>query len=149
MPNQTTQSIIVSAPLGQVYQIWANFENFPSFMEHVKSVTKIGDRLSHWVVDGPLGAKVEWDAETTTLEENTRVAWNSRAGSPVTTSGQVTFKELGTNQTEITVTLQYEPPAGVVGDVVAKLFSNPETMLADDLKRFKQYAEGGSRAVNE
>lgn len=151
MANQTTKSIIVGAPVTQVYAIWSNFENFPHFMENIKSVTKIGDTMSHWVMSGPLGVNIEWDAETTRMENNARIAWNSRDNSTITTSGQVTFTDLEGKQTEVTVTLQYDPPAGLAGDVVAKLFSNPEKRLEEDLQNFKHYAEsqGNARTVNE
>lgn len=131
------KSIIVTAPVADVYQIWTQFDRFPEFMSNIKSVAKTGDRLSHWVAKGPLGTSVEWDAETTTLEENKRIAWNSRDNGDITTSGQVTFTELENNQTQINVLIKYEPPAGVVGDVVAKLFSNPQSELEEDLERFK------------
>ena len=42
---------------------------------------KLDDRTSHWVMKGPLGADIEWDAETTRLDENERVAWNSKDNS--------------------------------------------------------------------
>lgn len=142
MAHQTTKSIVISAPVSKVYEIWANFENFPKFMSNIKSVQKTGDRTSHWEMSGPLGYKVEWDAETTTLEENKRIAWNSRDNGDITTSGQVTFKELGTDQTEITVVLQYEPPAGIAGDIVAALFANPDKKLDEDLQNFKAYVDG-------
>jgi uncharacterized membrane protein len=131
------KTIIVSAPISEVYQFWTQFDRFPEFMNNIKSVTKTGDRLSHWVAKGPLGTSVEWDAETTMLEENKRIAWNSRDNGDITTSGQVTFTELDNNQTQVTVTLKYDPPAGVVGDVVAKIFSDPQRELEEDLERFK------------
>ncbi len=141
MANQTIQTIIVKAPLSKVYGIWANFENFSSFMNNIESVTKTGPDLSHWVMSGPLGFKVEWDAETTMMEENKRIAWNSRDRSALTTSGQVTFKELPNDSTEITVTLSYDPPAGTAGEIVAALFAQPEKRLSEDLHNFKVFAE--------
>lgn len=131
------KTIIVTAPIAEVYNFWTQFDRFPEFMSNIKSVEKKGERLSHWVAKGPLNTNVEWDAETTLLEQNKRIAWNSRDNGDITTSGQVTFADLGNNQTQITVTLKYDPPAGVVGDVVAKIFSNPQHELEDDLERFK------------
>ena len=32
MAEQVTRTIIVSASVSEVYDIWANFENFPRFM---------------------------------------------------------------------------------------------------------------------
>ncbi len=142
MAHQVTKSIIVKADVHTVYSIWANFEQFPYFMHYIKTVTKTGERTSHWVMDGPLGQTVEWDADTTTLETNKRIAWNSRDGGDIITSGQVTFTPLEHEQTEITVTLQYVPPAGKLGELAAKLFSNPEQQLDEDLRHFKGFVEG-------
>lgn len=149
MADQFTKEVIVGASVDAAYRAWANFENFPHFMKYINSVTKTGERSSHWVMDGPLGKQIEWDADTTMLEPNRRIAWNSRDSGDITTSGQVLFKELGPNQTHITVTLQYAPPAGKLGEVVAKIFSDPEEQLEEDLKHFKSYIEGSlSRAAS-
>ena len=141
MADQTTKSIIVGCPVGDAYEAWANFENFPHFMKHVKSVTRTGDKLSHWVVEGPLGKSVEWDAETTRLEKNKRIAWNSKEGSDIKTSGQVTFNDLGQDQTEVTVILQWVIPASKGGETLAHLIADPEKRLEEDLLRFKSFVE--------
>jgi uncharacterized membrane protein len=142
MADRVTKDIIVKASVDEVYNIWANFENFPRFMKYIKSIAKTGDRTSHWVMEGPLGKDLEWDAETTKLEQNKRIAWNSRESGDIKTSGQVTFNQLPQGQTEITVTLQYVPPAGKLGEFVANLFSDPKKRLDEDLKNFKSYVEG-------
>jgi uncharacterized membrane protein len=88
-----------------------------------------------------LGKTIEWDAKTTRIELNKRIAWNSMDNSDITTSGQVTFNPLPHNQVEVTVTLQYQPPAGKLGEAVSNLFADPEEKLEEDLRRFKTYAE--------
>ncbi|MCB0116168.1 MAG: SRPBCC family protein, partial [Caldilineaceae bacterium] len=125
IPKQVTRSIIVKAGVDDAYSLWSNFENFPQFMQHIKAVYKAGDDLSHWVMEGPLGARLEWDARTTRLDPNKRIGWQSIDGA-IKTSGQVTFNSLPNEQTEVTVTMQYVPPAGLAGEVVAELFGNPE-----------------------
>jgi uncharacterized membrane protein len=147
MPEQTTRTIIVGGSVDDIYRLWANFENFPQFMKHIKSVTRTGERTSHWVAEGALGKKAEWDAETTRLEKNKRIAWNSKEGSSVKTSGQVTFNELPKGQTEVTVTMQYVAPAGKAGEAVAKLVSDLGGRLEEDLRNFKAYAEGTAERV--
>jgi uncharacterized membrane protein len=148
MPDKFTHSIVVLANVADVYRIWSNFEFFPRFMHDIKSVTMLDERTSHWVMKGPLGADIEWDAETTRQEENQRVAWNSKDNSAVKTSGQVTFQSLGVNQTEVTVTLQYDPPAGAAGQAVASLFANPEKRVKEDLEQFKQFVESTSERLH-
>jgi uncharacterized membrane protein len=136
MTKQFTKSIIVKGETPEIYALWADFENFPHFMENIKSVSRTGQGTSRWVMDGPLNTKLEWNAETTRLEENKRIAWRSHEDSQLQTSGQVTFTSLPQNQTEITVTFQYTPPMGAVGEAVARLFADPEGQLEIDLRYF-------------
>jgi len=145
MADQITKSIIVDGNVSDVFNLWANIQNFPHFMHYVKSVVPLTDQTSRWVVEGPLGKDVEWEAEVTRFEPNRRIGWSTKdrkSDSGITTSGQVTFAELGTNQTEVTVTMQYVAPAGAVGEVVAKVFANPEQRVTEDLNNFKKFAEG-------
>lgn len=142
MSNQISRSIIVDIPADQAYGIWSDFTKFPHFMDHVQSVELRGGGLSHWVVDGPLGSTVEWTAELTRAEPGKRIAWNTKDhDGTITTSGQVTFNQLGNNETEVTVTMQYSAPGGAVGDWVASVLANPEDSVKEDLRRFKGFAE--------
>ncbi len=142
MPKQITDSIHVKRPVSELYALWSNFENFPNFMKHIESVKKLGDRGSHWKMDGPLGTHFEWEAETTLMEPNKRIAWNSKDDSTIKTSGEVTFNPMGSGETQVTVVMSYDPPGGPVGDAVAKWFVNLEGRVEEDLKNFKAYAEG-------
>ena len=147
MGHQVTKSIIVKTSVNEAYAIWADFENFPNFMSNIKSVTKSGNGTTHWAMSGPLGTKLQWDAETTRLEPNKRVAWSSKEHSRLKTSGQVTFTGLPKNETQVTVTLQYVPPAGLAGEVLNSLFGDPEGSLTEDLRKFKAYAEARHRTA--
>ena len=137
-------SIIVGASVQEVYSVWRQFENFPRFMHNIKDVSKKDGegKLSHWTVDGPLGISVSFDAEMTTDEPNKRIGWNTRGEGTVSTSGQVVFTELG-KQTQIHVIMNWTPPAGKLGETVAKLTNDPQGQLEEDLGRFKEMIEGG------
>lgn len=143
MQDQITRSIIIKARAEEAFTAWANFENFPHFMKYIKSVNKTGPKSSHWVMEGPLGKDVGWDAEITRFEEGKRIGWSTKdhAGD-VTTSGQVTFNSLPNEETEVTVMMQYVPKAGIAGDIVAKLFARPGDRVEEDLSNFKSYIEG-------
>ncbi|MFN2137142.1 MAG: SRPBCC family protein [Candidatus Promineifilaceae bacterium] len=140
MSNQVTESIIVKGDIDRIFDLWADFRNFPNFMENIESVSPSGRDRSHWVLKGPLNTSFEWDAETTRLEKNSRIAWRSIEGD-LKTSGQVTFKDLPDNEVLVTATFHYAPPAGAVGEVVANLFGQPQERLVGDLRSFKAYAE--------
>jgi uncharacterized membrane protein len=143
MDKEIVNSIRVNKNVSEVYRLWENFENFPRFMSHVKSITKTGDRTSHWVMSGPLDRDIEWNARTTELVENKSIAWQSTDGD-ITTHGHVSFNEINDNTTEVTVDIRYEPPAGVIGEGIARLFSDPGKMLVEDLANFKKFAENYS-----
>jgi uncharacterized membrane protein len=141
--QRAEKSIRVNAPADRVYQFWRQFENFPSFMEHVEEVRPVGgnDRMSHWKIKGPFGKTVEFDAELVTDEPGKQIGWNSRGGE-METSGAVTFTDLGAD-TEVHVLMQwYDTPGGAVGEAVSRMFSDPEKMLEEDLQRFKDIVEG-------
>lgn len=143
MAHQATKSLIVKGELSEIFDLWANFEIFPNFMKPINSVVKTGERTSHWVVEGPFGKTLEWDAETTTFEKNRRIAWNSidNERGNFKTSGQVTFTALPQNETQITVTLQYVLLVGTAGSFFDKLFTDLNALLLENLRDFKAYAE--------
>jgi uncharacterized membrane protein len=138
--QQTTRSIIVKGSPSELYHLWADVEAFPRFMKHVKAVTRTGDNMTHWVVEGPFGKDAEWDAETTRMEEGKRIAWNSKEGSDVRTSGQVVFTQLPHDETQVTVTLQVAPQ-GALSGAAAGLFGRLEESLEESLRSFKAWAE--------
>jgi uncharacterized membrane protein len=140
MSNKVTSSIIVKGEVGEIYDLWADFRNFPTFMEDIVSVSPAGRDLSHWVMKGPLNTTFEWEAKTTRMEKDTRIAWKSIEGD-LKTSGQVTFNDLPNDEVQVTTTIQYVPPAGVVGEAAAELFGQPQKRLTKDLRNFKAYAE--------
>lgn len=144
MREQITRSIIVKSSPEEAFRVWSNFDNFPKFMKHVKSVTRTEKGTSYWAVDGPAGTTIEWEAEITKLDENKRLGWSTkdRVDGDIKTSGQVTFNDLPDEQTEVTVMLQYVPQTTLPGRIVARFFSDPEKMLEEDLTNFKAFIEG-------
>jgi uncharacterized membrane protein len=141
MSNPETQSIMIKADAQELYALWANLEHFPSFMRHIVSVEQTGDHTSHWVMQDPSGNRAEWDLETTRADESRRIAWNSREGGDVKTSGQITFTPLPQGVTEVTVTRTYTPQPES-SERVGNLFADSAALLTEDLRNFKAYAEG-------
>jgi len=132
--------IEVEAPVGQVFAYWKNFENFPHFMENVERIDIIGPEQTHWVAKGPFGLVAEWDAVTTTLEEDKKIAWRTQGGN-IETHGAVLFQEVGTDATRVTVGIEFHTPGGAIGEAALRLIDDPEIRLAEDLQRFKEVVE--------
>lgn len=142
MAQQVQSSVVVQAPVEKVYDYWKTLENLPRFMSNIEEVTPTGNGSTHWRVKGPLGTKVEFDAETTRNEPNEVIAWNTTEGD-VQTSGEVRFEQLGDERTRVEVSMNYgDMPGGAIGEAAAKVVSNPQVMLDQDLRNFKEIMEG-------
>lgn len=139
------ESIRLEVPLTDVYRFWRRLENLPRFMTHLDRVTETSDGKSHWVTLGPAGLAVEWDAEIINEVENKVLAWRSLPGSDVVTAGAVNFDAVrGGRSTQVSVQLQYAPPAGKAGALVAALFGRaPSQIVREDLRHFRQLLEAG------
>jgi uncharacterized membrane protein len=144
------QTVTVNRSPEELYNFWRNLENLPRFMRYLESVQVEGDR-SHWVAKGPLGIRVQWDAEIYNENPNEMIAWRSLEGSDVDNTGSVHFTPAPAGRdTEVRVVLKYNPPAGKLGASIAKLFGeDPKQQIRDDLRRFKQLIEAGEMATTE
>ena len=140
------KTLHIEALVGQVYAFWTNYENFPLFMSNVRSVTDLGGGRSHWVVSGPAGVPVEWNAIMTQDTTNETIAWRSEPGSTLENAGVIRFRPEGTG-TGIDFRLCYNPPGGGAGAAVAELFGvDPRAKLNEDLGRMKVLLESTVRS---
>lgn len=145
------KTVTIDKPAEELYRFWHNFENLPRFTRHLKNVNVYDDRRSHWITSAPLDSSVEWDAEIVDDRPNELIAWKSIEGADIDNAGSVQFKPApGDRGTEVRVVTAYNPPAGAVGDTIAKLFGeSPEQQIGDDLARFKMLIEAGEIATND
>lgn len=138
------KALIVQAPIGRVYEFWTDVANYPRFMQHVIEVkpSEHDPDRTHWVVRGPAGVPVSWDAEVTRRVTNSIFAWKSLPGSAIENSGTVLFEAVGSGTTRVHVHMLYHPPAGAFGHAVATLFGgDPKSRMDEDLARFKSLIE--------
>ena len=150
-PLRVRKSITISRSPNELYTFWRNFEQLPTFMNHLLSVRQLEANRSHWIAKGPAGVNVEWDAQIVADQPDSLIAWRSLDGSDVDNSGEVRFEPAtGDRGTVVRVDLQYNPPAGKVGAAFAKILGEaPEKQIAVDLLRFKQLMETGEIARTE
>jgi uncharacterized membrane protein len=145
------KSVIIDKPVEELFKFWSDFENLPRFLRHLESVRAISGqsgqirRLSHWVARLPAGMKVEWDAEIINEAPNELIAWRSLEGAGVPNAGSVRFEKSPDGRgAEVKVAIEYAPPVGKIGSLLAKLVGeDPERRIAEDLRRFKQFMETG------
>ena len=137
----------VNVPAAQAYQWWRGLTNLPQILPDVESVTPVAgeSEVTHWKVAGPLGKTVEWDARIVEDIPNTKIAWATvdSSGADVKNAGAVRFDDHG-QTTGVEVSLEYDPPAGLVGDAVAKLFADPQDKVERALASFKDAVESAT-----
>ena len=134
------ESIDVKVPVGTAYNQWTQFEEFPRFMEGVKSVTQTDDTHLRWVAEIN-GNEEEWTAEISEQRPDERVAWTSTSGAK--NAGVVTFHRIDDETSRVTLQMDVEPE-GIVENVGTAL-GFLDRRVKGDLERFKEFIE--SRGV--
>ena len=130
------ESIEIERPVRTVYNQWTQFEEFPSFMEGVESVTQLDDTHLHWIAEIG-GVRREWDAVVTEQHPDERVAWRSTSGT--SNAGVVTFHKLAEDRTKVMLQLDVDPEGTLerVGDALGIIRRH----ASGDLERFKKLIE--------
>lgn len=145
------KTILVGAPIEDVFGYWAEFENFPRFMANVVDVERTGSNCWHWVVRGPAGTHLEWDACLSVFEPERVLSWKTLPGAALGNSGSVHFTPTAETETRVDVRVSIQPPAGALGSIghaiAALLGRDPETEMDEDLARFKALMEEGRITV--
>lgn len=144
-PIHVQSSFTINKPVSEVFSFWRNFENLPTFMQHLRSVKSTGSHTSHWEARAPLGTSIGWDAEISDERQDNYIIWRSLPGAAIQHRGSVQFRPAPfAGGTEVIASLDYRPPAGKIGAAFARLFGeNPEQQIREDLRRFKQLMETG------
>lgn len=145
----TARAVTINRPRAELYAYWRDFAKLPTFLDNVERIDVLDDRRSHWVVKAPGGNTVEWDAIITEEREGELIGWTSAEGADVPNSGRIEFRDAGDRGTVVTATILYDPPAGIIGKVIAKMFQRePAIQARRDLRRFKQLMETGEIATS-
>jgi uncharacterized membrane protein len=128
--------IDVNVPLSTAYNQWTQFEEFPRFMEGVKSVEQLDDTRLRWVAE-IAGSEKEWIAEITEQAPDMRVAWRAMSGAE--NAGVVTFHRIDDDTTRVALQLEADPegPIETAGAALGFL----ERRVKGDLERFKEFIE--------
>lgn len=143
------RAVTINRPRAELFAYWRDFANLATFMENVERVELLDARRSHWVVKAPGGKTVEWDSVVTEEQPDSFIAWASEEGADVPNSGRIDFRDAGARGTVVTATILYDPPAGAIGKLIAKMFQRePAIQARRDLRRFKQLMETGEIATS-
>lgn len=135
-----TSSITIARNLEEIYSFWRDFTRLPEIFDRLESVRALEDNRSRWKLSLPMGRELEWTAEITDDQPNSRISWRSLSSS-APHSGEVRFEPAaGQRGTKVTVRIQPQ----MVSQGIAKLFGVvPEQHVNIALHNLKQMLETG------
>ncbi len=138
-------TVTVNRPAEELYHFWRDVRNTTKFMTNIRSAESTGPKTSRWVSDGPMGKTFAWDSEIINDQPGRLIAWKTLPGADINQAGTVRFEPAtGGRGTVVTVEVNYEPPAGLVGLAIAKVLGeDPDARTRENLRQFKQLMEAG------
>jgi len=71
-------AVTIQAPAERVFDAWSRFEDLPALHADGGRVRPVGEDRWHWVIAGPAGAPIEFDA----VRHAARAAAGDRCGPP-------------------------------------------------------------------
>ena len=145
------RAITINRPPQACYEAWRRFEELPTFMRHLESVTAVRPGVWHWVAKAPFGTTVEWDAEVTSDQPGQLLAWRSVDEAEVEQTGVVRFapgpqqrhdRPRGDALPAARGAARRRPSRSCFGD-------EPTQAVMEDLRRFKRLLETGEVPTTE
>jgi uncharacterized membrane protein len=130
------ESIDVAIPVGAVFAVCTQFEDFPQFLDRVESVEEEGDRQLR-VVAKVGGSERELAIEVMDERPDERLDWE--CGEGYVHSGVISLHPLAPRLTRLELTVERQPET--IGERLARRVGLPQRTIQEELRRFKAYAE--------
>ncbi|HET9185956.1 MAG TPA: SRPBCC family protein [Solirubrobacterales bacterium] len=134
MPIQ--QSVDVAVPIGEAYDQWTRFEEWPKFMHRVDSAQQIDDSTVS-ISTKVWGVTKQFQAEIVEQRPDERIEWHTEEG--LAHSGVVTFHELAPRLTRIEVSMDVKPDSLL--EKAGRGMRFTKRAVRGDLHRFKAFVE--------
>jgi uncharacterized membrane protein len=134
-------SALIQKTAAALYELWRDVESAPTWQEDITSVTRTGERTSHWVMK--FGDKtIKWESQILADEPGKRIAWRSIGGESEN-AGEVVFEETSSGQCTMVTVLQ-EFRMGKLASMWETIVGrSPKQAIIENLRHFKALAETG------
>lgn len=149
VPEATLQAVARAAvtigrPADELRSLWLEPDTQARIWSHFAEVTALDDRTTEWLAHGPAGGEYRWQTEVDDRASN-ELHWSSIDGADIANVGSLTFRPApGDRGTELHLDVRFDPPGGIVGEAVSKLFHIvPREIVLKALYRFRALALTG------
>lgn len=143
-------SVTIGRPADELRTLWLQPDTQARIWSHFAAVTPLDGEQSDWVASGPAGGDYRW---RTRVEESGRDAlrWSSLDGADIANAGTLSFRPApGDRGTELHLHVGFNPPGGIVGKAVSKLFHIvPAEIVRKALYKFRALAMTGEIPTTE
>jgi uncharacterized membrane protein len=131
--NAARQSVVVKAPISEVYEQWSRVENLPRFITPLRNVQRIDDTHFSYIWH-PNGSEQQGVFQIVLRVPSRRIAWRSMSDGFM--SGVVGFEPRSDQETEITLKIRsvFDPPS-------------LSRRVEEYLRNFKRLVENGQAAL--
>jgi uncharacterized membrane protein len=108
--NAARQSVVVKAPISEVYEQWSRVENLPRFITPLRNVQRIDDTHFSYIWH-PNGSEQQGVFQIVLRIPSRRIAWRSMSDGFM--SGVVGFEPRTDQETEVTLKIRstFDPPS--------------------------------------
>jgi uncharacterized membrane protein len=137
-------AVTIGRPADELRTLWLDPETQSRIWTHFADVTPLDGRTADWVARGPAGGEYRWRTEVTDSGSD-EIRWSSLDGADVPNAGLLVFRPApGDRGTELHLDVRFDPPGGVVGEAVSKLFHIvPGEIVRHALYKFRALALTG------
>lgn len=137
-------AVTIGRPADELRALWLDPATQAGIWSHFARVSATDDGAADWVAAGPAGSEYRW---RTRLADGGAegVRWASEDGADLPNTGVLAFRPApGDRGTEAHLDVRFDPPGGLIGDALAKLFPiAPREIVRTALYRFRALATTG------
>jgi uncharacterized membrane protein len=138
------KTLTIRRPVEEVYEFCRNQGNLQLVIGPVERFERLADGYQRWYFRAPRGLRFSTDLEITDDHENNElISWRSRATATTPVQGFLSLKRgRDAGETVAHVSLAYEPPLGLLGNLAARGVSPlVDQLVLEALRRLQQVLE--------
>lgn len=137
-------AVTIGRPAAELRELWLRPQTQAAIWSHFATVSASGDGAAEWTAAKPMGGDYRWrtHAEDRGAEA---LGWSTADGADIPNTGTLTFRAApGDRGTEAHLDVRFDPPGGLIGDALSKLFHiAPREIVLAALYKFRALATTG------